>query len=358
MVMLLAMMLVAGQSTRACAPAPRRGAIVNIVGEFAVIVWDASTRTEHFIRRASFDTDTSDFGFLVPTPTRPILAEAKDEAFTHIERLIQPEIIYRVESHLDFTPLVLFPFLSIRQGAGAPPMVGSSVRVLDVQRVAGYDAVVLEADDAAALAEWLRKRGYDSRPELSEWLAPYVSKKWKITAFKIAKDPAGKQVSTSAVRMSFEAERPFFPYSEPADQRKPGQQIPPARMLQVLFLSNARMSGAIGGGLWPGRTIWAGRLQESEQSNLARELALSADQLPKDLWMTVFEDASSPRPGTDDLYFSESVDQTPILTPPVVLTHNRRIPVPVDVILIIVAVPIALIFLLRRRRRNVSGISA
>jgi hypothetical protein len=351
-VMLIAM-IVAGQSTRACAPAPRRGAVVNIIGESAVIVWDASTRTEHFIRRASFDTDTTDFGFLVPTPTRPALAEAKDEAFTHIERLMRPEVIRREESHVDFTPLILMPFLYMQsERAGAPRIVGNPVRVLDVQRVAGYDAVVLEADDAKALAEWLRERDYDSRPELSEWLAPYISKKWKITAFKIAKDAASKQASTSAVRMSFETERPFFPYREPADQRKLGSGVPPARLLQVLFLSNARMEGSLGesaSGRWPARTLWTGRLKESEGEVLAREFALSADQLPKGLWLTAFEDASSPRPGTTDLYFSESADQTMIVPPPVVVTHDRRIPIPLDLIFLLVATPVFIILWRRRR---------
>ncbi|MEW6206975.1 MAG: DUF2330 domain-containing protein [Acidobacteriota bacterium] len=344
--------LVADQVIKACAPAPRLGATVTIAEESAVIVWEARTRTEHFIRRASFDTDSADFGFLVPTPTRPALAEAKDEAFNHLWQLMRPEIISREETRVDFTPLVLLPFLALGEKAGAPAPTAKSVRVLDVQRVAGYDAVVLEADDANALTEWLRKREYASSPELAEWLAPYVAKKWKITAFKIAKDSSGKQVSTSAVRMSFQSDRPFFPYREPAE-RKPAQK--PARLLQVLFLGDARMEGAIGESAparWPGRVNWAGSLKESERESLARELALSTDQLPEKLWLTAFEDASSPRPGTADLYFSESADQTPALPPPMIVTPTRLIRVPADVIFILIAMPVAVILLLRRRKRN------
>jgi antitoxin (DNA-binding transcriptional repressor) of toxin-antitoxin stability system len=38
----------------ACATAPPRGEEVQIAEEEAVITWDPATRTEHFIRRASF----------------------------------------------------------------------------------------------------------------------------------------------------------------------------------------------------------------------------------------------------------------------------------------------------------------
>jgi hypothetical protein len=62
----------------------------------------------------------------------------------------------------------------------------NAVRVLDQQRVAGYDATVLEADSARALNEWLIKHHYVNRPDLTVWLEPYVKNRWKITAFKIA----------------------------------------------------------------------------------------------------------------------------------------------------------------------------
>ena len=55
----------------ACAPAPREGQIVEIADESAVIIWDSASQTEHFIRRASFKTEATDFGFLVPTPSQP-----------------------------------------------------------------------------------------------------------------------------------------------------------------------------------------------------------------------------------------------------------------------------------------------
>src|SRR5687767_13907289 len=68
----------------ACAVAPPDNHPVAIADESAIIVWDAATKTQHFIRRASFNTEAPDFAFLVPTPTRPALAEADDKAFEHL----------------------------------------------------------------------------------------------------------------------------------------------------------------------------------------------------------------------------------------------------------------------------------
>jgi hypothetical protein len=56
-----------------CAPVMRAGSNATLNNENALIVWNKTTSTEHFIREAHFDTDTPDFGFLVPTPTQPTL---------------------------------------------------------------------------------------------------------------------------------------------------------------------------------------------------------------------------------------------------------------------------------------------
>src|SRR5687767_12383299 len=66
---------------QACAPVPRAGQFIRIAEESAIIAWDEKTRTEHFIRRATFDTDAPDFGFLVPTPSEPALGEVDNSAF-------------------------------------------------------------------------------------------------------------------------------------------------------------------------------------------------------------------------------------------------------------------------------------
>src|SRR5262245_47756248 len=114
-VALLLSALLTLQLGRACAPVPRPGQFVRIAEESAVIVWDEKTRTEHFIRRATFDTDAPDFGFLVPTPTKPALAEVSDSVFNDLEYFIRPKEIVRTEfAGVDFTPTLFNFFLRPR----------------------------------------------------------------------------------------------------------------------------------------------------------------------------------------------------------------------------------------------------
>ena len=51
----------------ACCPVPPRGKPVVNADQTVVILWDAATQTQHFIRQASFKSEADDFGFLVPT---------------------------------------------------------------------------------------------------------------------------------------------------------------------------------------------------------------------------------------------------------------------------------------------------
>src|SRR6266436_5532883 len=87
-----------------CAAPHRPGDYVHIAEESAVIVWDAPSKTQHFIRRATFDTKAKDFGFLVPTPTQPALADVDDAVFSFPEAAIRPKIV-DVRGGLEFASL-------------------------------------------------------------------------------------------------------------------------------------------------------------------------------------------------------------------------------------------------------------
>jgi hypothetical protein len=295
---------------RACGTAHRRGQEVQVARESAIIIWNPGSKVEQFIRRATFTTDAPDFGFLVPTPTAPDLAESKDTVFSFLEQVTAPEVVNDYEYQI--VPQLGCGSKSAKSAAG--------VRVLNEQRIAGYKASVLEADSADALNDWLTKHNYTTRPDLTAWLAPYVKARWKITAFQIAKDATRQEIATSAVRMAFTTEKPFFPYSEPAEQREPKKEWIGSRLLRVFFVADRRYAGHLKGEKsWAGQTVWAGVLKDKQGQELINKLSLDAGIKP--LWLTVFEDASSPRPGTADLYFAADPDQTEVRRPPI---HERH----------------------------------
>jgi hypothetical protein len=81
-----------------CAPAPPKGSWVDVANETAVIIWDAKSKTEHFIRSASFTSTSADFGFLVPTPTKPELTEASPEIYEGLGKVTEPRTVVQTRT--------------------------------------------------------------------------------------------------------------------------------------------------------------------------------------------------------------------------------------------------------------------
>jgi hypothetical protein len=328
----------------ACAPAPHAGDEIAIVEESAVIVWDPATKTEHFIRRATFrGKEGHDFGFLVPTPTAPTLAEVDDAIFEKLEARTRRETVHVTRKKIDWTPLVLMSYYRREDASGAPP----PVEVLSTQKVAGYEAVVLSATDAAALQKWLADHGYAATPDLTEWLDAYVKKQWKITAFKIDAARPELAARTSAVKMSFTTDRPFFPYREPASQRRLSSEKFTSRALRVWFLGPERVNGAIGDG-----TFWPGILRRSDalpEPLRADVMSVAKLTFPPSTRMTAFIDQSTIRDGSDELFFARSAAQSAFVEPPYVDETIDRTHVPLDLVALVVIILGGLVWLIRRR---------
>jgi Uncharacterized protein conserved in bacteria (DUF2330) len=319
------MALLSSRDLLACAPAPHAGERITVVEESAVIIWEPATKTQHFIRRATFEGQASDFGFLVPTPAAPALARVDDDVFRHLQEKTTPPTIRETQKRIDWTPLVALPFLIYNKSEGAATTAARApVEVLSTQKVGGYEAAILDATDAAALNEWLAQNGYATTPDLTEWLDAYVKQRWIISAFKIDKSQA-ESAQTSAVRMSFATERPFFPYREPASQRDAAAPNT-SRLLRIFFVGPERVNGRIGGGepRWPGQMHW---------SDAVRDIELAGVKLSGTERLTAFEDFSSPRPGTDDLFFERDADQGKIVPPPNVITSTDTTWVPADAVI-------------------------
>lgn len=313
---------------RACAPVMGRGQQVAIASESALILWDEKTKTEHFIRRGTFHTRVPYFGFLVPSPSQPTLAEAPDDLFTQLEDWTKAQVIVQTVRRPRSTGMKFSRGMAPGEAA---PLPAGNVQVLDMQRVAGYDAVVLKADDAKKLKEWLEEHGYVTRPDLEKWLGPYIKAGWIITAFQIGKesDQPGTGKTTQAVRMTFRTERPFYPYAEPADQRAPGA-FRPSRLLRVFFLGSARVEGKLDDPKtpWPGKAAWSNTLASDRRKQVIDKLKVDDEALPEKTRLTVFDDSSSPRPGVADLFFSVSSDQSSLARPPIIETRYVDVDAP------------------------------
>jgi hypothetical protein len=322
---------------------------VALAKEEAIIVWDAAAGMQHFIRRASFHTKAADFGFLVPTPTRPELSEASGDPFKRLSDAVRPKVQNKYDYRFYWTLIGSLRRTTV-QGIFTnvdtvlDPM---GVRVLETKRIAGYDASVLRADDSRALLQWLNDHDYNFRPEMADWLKPYTDAGWIVTAFKYSQQSggAGNSVGSQAVRMSFKTDRPFFPYREPVD---PGKKAGSKRSLRVFLVSDARMRGVMEDvdTPWPGVIKYA---KKHDDLATLLEGALSSDKLSKEMWLTAYEDSSSIRPGGGDLFFEASGETKPVIPPPKIRNAGtREVPLCLDAI----AVVGILIGVRRLRRRH------
>ncbi len=299
--------------------------------EKAVIIWDEARHIEHFIRQAQIDTTAPDLGFLVPTPSLPVLVEANPTIFQLVDEVAAPTKIPRVEvtSLWEIVGSPLMPLSLVTLGTEVTPVFDTityelGVKVLGEQDVGGYHASLLAADNSAALAQWLKSNGYGWNPDDEVWLKPYLEAHWTITAFKLIKPAVASPVSTTnwkgtlaidttAIRMSFATDRPFFPYSEPSRART-GPHASEWRRLSVAILARQRMKGALADGTrWPGELRFAGESSPTPEIT-RRWLDLAKLTGPDEAatipsYLTCFRDNSSPRPGTADLYFSPDANQ-------------------------------------------------
>ena len=341
--LLLAASLALPVACRACITveyAHALGEPIRVTDESALIVWNARTGTEDFVRRAEFATHAKGFGFLVPTPTKPTLGAADDALFNDLEFELLPKKKVVAERGLNLTPL-LFTMLggwgkpledSASESVSNSPASAAdkpAVEVVEQKRVGDYNASVLRAGDTATLAAWLRAHNYAVSPDTRDWLAGYVRQNFYITAFQIVADAQNGNAQAGAVRLSFKTAAPFYPYRE----SKRAQKMGGGRSLRVFFVGDGRVEGRIEDGSrvapWKSAVDYSAPLDA--QRLRAQGLAVPSGALR----LTAFTDNSSPRPGWGDLKFAPSKDQAEITPPPVIIHEDQRFPLPLDVLAVL-----------------------
>lgn len=339
---LVAAMLAPAPVARACAKAPPHGAEVDVVEEEALIVWDPATKTEQFIRRAKFSSTAKAFGFLVPTPSIPKLDEVPDYLFHGLADAVRPKVVRDTSGYDIQIGSLLWEtcVAGMMKSKGGSDRVTAGVRVISVAHVAGFDATTVEADDTGALAGWLEQHGFATTPALTQWLDRYVQDRWKITAFVVASDQsdaAAFEVATRAVRMTFQTDRPFYPYREPTEA---AAKVAADRSLRVFLVSEQRYQAMVAQKPWHARVLYSAPIEADGEL---------AAVLGDKRMATVFVDDVSPRVGVDELYFHPSNATVDVHQPPIVIHQPSKILIPVDVIAVVGLIGFAIV---RRRRRR------
>lgn len=346
--------LVPTAPTPACCPAPPiSGKPVVNADQTVILVWDPATKTQHFIRQASFKSEADDFGFLVPSPTQPELNESGNEAFPKLLKVTEPEKLTMPRPSGGGGGCACSSVMA--PGSKSMTMDAlSQVKVLDEKLVAGFKAVVLEAKSADALVTWLKDNGYAYSPEMEAWAKPYVEAGWKITALKVAKDkeaPSQNNVSAAALRMTYQTDRPLFPYREPDYKNSAASLGATGRLLRIYFVSDARYRGELTREVpWTGQVAWANKLSAADRKQVLDQLKLPENTGPAEWWLTEFEDQWPYRVAPADVYFSRDTDQSTVKRPPIITYVSA--PWPTDATAYALAAVLLVPPLVRRVRRG------
>ncbi|MEQ1823486.1 MAG: DUF2330 domain-containing protein [Fimbriimonadaceae bacterium] len=279
----------------ACSCVTIDGKLVEMMDQKNIIVWDPESKTEHFIRDATFKTDASDLGFIAPTPSVPKMEEVDPAAFDVITAAIVEFERLWTEEHR-------------KQGykAGATAAAASTVEVIQAANVAGFEAVTVKASDAGGLGTWMKTHGFVSTPSVQTWTEFYIKKKWYLTLFRVSATLGGAK--TGLVKLSFKTDQPFNPYYVPSGNigKHAGEG------LLVYF---------VGPGTYEAMTVPANNLTfysatpltDAYAKDLQKHLKLSS--LPPKTTVSLFRDTGFPRAGvTDDVYFKQSGPQ-PVFPP-------------------------------------------
>jgi hypothetical protein len=97
------------------------------------------------------------------------------------------------------------------------------------------------------------------------------------------------------------------------------QAVTGARQLKLFVLSDERVTGTVGGGVWAARTEWSNKVPAERMAAVAEKGKLPTGVGQREWHLTEFLDSSSPRPGTDELYLTKADDHSAVERPPLVV---------------------------------------
>lgn len=266
--------------------------------ERTLILWDASTRRQHFVREVRFtNTGELPFGFIVPAPSRPEVNDVKNPPFDTLEA--------RFPHTLLDTPADGFGAPGSKGGGegfgrgiaagGAPP-----VQVLEKKRIGDFQSFVLAATDAKALGDWLKKNQFKASPAGQKWIERYVKLGFFFVALRYEgrkqKADEGQALVSRAVRFSFDSPLPYYPYEEPEDApEQRGRELQVWLVTQGFHVPLAPVAGKI-------RRPWSEGVRYEGEGEIASALGDELGALvPAGARLSTFGDWKEHRRGFGDL---------------------------------------------------------
>ncbi len=205
-----------------------------------------SNGTERLVIETRFTGAGTNFAWVVPLPSQPVIEEATTGLFPTLQYLFQPKIVHEVPQYyigilfaLGFVYLLrlaaksvsnaftiaivllllvilaalLLPALSGAKTAGMRSTTSSqAVYILNRKLVGIFETTTIASHDVKALQVWLSENGFAVPTNTEPVIASYVKDGWVFVATKVRRDKPDNETSTPhPLSFTFKTDKPVYP---------------------------------------------------------------------------------------------------------------------------------------------------
>jgi hypothetical protein len=200
--------------------------------------------TERLVIETRFTGAGTNFAWVVPLPSQPVIEEATTGLFPTLQYLFRPQIIHDVPRHyvwilsvfglvflirfllkhasvgfaialfllLFLVAALLLPATSTAGMKGMKAISSEQVSILDRKLVGVFETTTIASHDAKALQTWLTENGYSVPTNSEPVIAGYVEDGWVFAAIKVRRDTAAADTSTpNPLSFIFKTDKPVYP---------------------------------------------------------------------------------------------------------------------------------------------------
>jgi len=198
--------------------------------------------TERLVVETRFTGSGTNFAWVVPLPSQPLIEEASTGLFPTLQYLFRPQIKHNIPKYyvailsgiafifllrmaakslwqaflicllLLFLALLFLPSLGGVKTAGIHSSPTGGVTVLDRAIVGIFETATIASRDPKALQTWLRENGFALSTNAEPVIESYVKGGWVFVAAKVARDhPEHATSAPHPLSFTFRTDRPVYP---------------------------------------------------------------------------------------------------------------------------------------------------
>ena len=203
--------------------------------------------TERLVIETRFTGSGTNFAWVVPFPSQPVIEETSTGLFPTLQYLFRPQITYDAPHYyleilllmgivyllrlaaksvwnafviaIIFLPIVVLLLSALAAGKRRSASMGSisvasrqDVSILDRKIIGIFETTTIASRDVKALQTWLTENGFVVPTNSESVIESYVKDGWVFVTSKIRRDNANLQTSTpNPLSFTFKTEKPVYP---------------------------------------------------------------------------------------------------------------------------------------------------